>query len=92
MLDEDTKTQSLRRLKLAKGQLEGVERMIENEKYCIDIINQLSAVRNALEKVSLILMKQHISTCLVDSVRGGDEERQEKKLDELMETVYKFIT
>ncbi len=92
MLDEDTKTQSLRRLKLAKGQLEGVERMIENEKYCIDIINQLSAVRNALEKVSLILMKQHISTCLVDSVREGDEERQEKKLDELMETVYKFIT
>ncbi len=92
MLDEDTKTQSLRRLKLAKGQLEGVERMIANEKYCIDIINQLSAVRNALEKVSLILMKQHISTCLVDSVREGDEERQEKKLDELMETVYKFIT
>ncbi len=92
MIDEKTKKQALRRLRLAKGQLEGIERMIDSDKYCIDIINQLSAVRNALEKVSLMVMKQHIATCLVDSVREGDKERQEKKLDELMETLYKFVT
>lgn len=92
MLDENTKKVSHRRLRLIKGQIEGIERMIENEKYCIDIINQLNAVRNALEKVSLMIMKRHIESCLVDSIETGDERRKEKRIKELMETVYKFVT
>lgn len=92
MIDQKTKETTQRRLKLIKGQIAGIERMIENEKYCIDIINQLSAVRNALEKVSLLIMKRHIETCVVDSVEAGDAETTNKKIEELMQTLYKFVT
>ncbi|MFQ5706327.1 MAG: metal-sensitive transcriptional regulator [bacterium] len=92
MVDEKTKRDSSRRLRLIKGQIEGVERMIQNEKYCIDIINQLSAVRNALEKVSLMIMKRHIESCVAESIQLGDERQKEQKINELMETVYKFVT
>jgi DNA-binding FrmR family transcriptional regulator len=92
MIDENTKMASQRRLKLIKGQIEGIERMIASEKYCIDIINQLAAVRNALEKVSLMIMKRHIESCLVESIELGDKTKKDQKIDELMETVYKFVT
>ncbi len=92
MIDEKTKRAAERRLRLIKGQLEGVERMIENEKYCIDIINQLWAVRNALEKVSVLIMKRHIESCVAESIQTGDERKKEQKINELMETVYKFVT
>ncbi|MFQ5605491.1 MAG: metal-sensitive transcriptional regulator [bacterium] len=92
MIDEKTKQASSRRLKLIKGQIEGIERMITHEKYCIDIINQLSAVRNALEKVSLMIMKRHIESCLVESIELGDETKKNQKIEELMQTVYKFVT
>ncbi len=92
MIDEKTKMASQRRLKLIKGQIEGIDRMIADEKYCIDIINQLAAVRNALEKVSLMIMKRHIESCLVESIELGDKTKKDQKIDELMETVYKFVT
>ncbi len=92
MVDEKTKREAGRRLRLIQGQIRGVERMIEGEKYCIDIINQLSAVRNALEKVSLLIMKRHIESCVAESIEEGDEKRKQQKIDELMETVYKFVT
>ncbi|KAA3618066.1 MAG: metal-sensitive transcriptional regulator [Calditrichaeota bacterium] len=92
MINEETKQAASRRLKLIKGQIAGIERMIDNEKYCIDIINQLSAVRNALEKVSLIIMKRHIESCVISSSESPDAKRQEQKMDELMQTLYKFIT
>lgn len=92
MIDENTKRASQRRLKLIKGQIEGIERMILDEKYCIDIINQVTAVRNALEKVSLLLMKRHIESCVADSITADDSKRKDRRINELMETVYKFVT
>jgi len=92
MIDQKTKIDTGRRLKRIKGQIEGVERMIENEKYCIDIINQITAARNALEKVSLVLMKRHMESCIADSIQSGDEKSKSQKLDELMKTLYKFVT
>lgn len=92
MINEETKKDTTRRLKLIKGQIAGIERMIDEEKYCIDIINQLSAVRNALEKVSLIIMKRHIESCIISGAETNDHKKQEQKMDELMQTLYKFIT
>lgn len=92
MINQETKHAASRRLKLIKGQIAGIERMIENEKYCIDIINQLSAVRNALEKVSLLIMKRHIESCIVSSAEADDTKQLDKKMDELMQTLYKFVT
>lgn len=84
MIDEKTKKETQRRLKLIRGQLDGIERMIEAEKYCIDIVNQLTAVRNALEKVSLLVIKRHIESCVAHSIEAGDDARKEQRLDELM--------
>ena len=92
MIDDQTKRATTRRLKLIRGQLDGIERMITQEKYCIDIINQITAVRNALEKVSLLVMKRHIESCVADSIEVGDERKKNQKIDELMETLYKFVT
>ena len=92
MIDDQTKKSTTRRLKLIRGQLDGIERMIDQEKYCIDIINQITAVRNALEKVSLLVMKRHIESCVADSIEVGDEKKKAQKIDELMETLYKFVT
>ncbi len=92
MINEETKKAASRRLNLIKGQISGIERMIAEEKYCIDIINQLSAVRNALEKVSLIIMKRHIESCIISGAETADPKKQTQKMDELMKTLYKFIT
>ena len=92
MIDEQTKKAATRRLKLIRGQIDGIERMVDQEKYCIDIINQITAVRNALEKVSLLVMKRHIESCVADSIEIGDVKKKNQKIDELMETLYKFVT
>lgn len=92
MIDEKTKNDAERRLKLIRGQLDGIHRMVEQEKYCIDIINQITAARNALEKVSLLVMKRHIESCVAESIKVGDVTKKEQKIDELMATLYKFVT
>ena len=91
MIDEATKQQASKRLKLIKGQVEGVERMVDQEKYCIDIINQISAVNNALERVSLIVMKRHIESCLADSLQTNQTRQRNRKIDELIDSIYKFV-
>jgi len=91
MINEETKRNAGQRLRRIKGQIEGIERMIDSEKYCIDIINQITAVKNALEKVSLMVMQRHIDSCLADATTQGDEKSKDQKIEELMDTVYKFV-
>lgn len=87
MLNEEVKKQSVTRLKKIEGQIKGIERMIEEEKYCIDIINQISAAGKALNGVAKIIMKRHVESCVTTAIQKG-EGRQ--KIDELIETVYKY--
>lgn len=87
MLNEEVKKQSITRLKKIEGQIKGIERMIEEEKYCIDIINQISAAGKALNGVAKIIMKRHVESCVTTAIQKG-EGRQ--KIDELIETVYKY--
>lgn len=88
MLNEEVQKDCLARLNKIEGQIKGIKKMVEIPKYCIDIINQITAVKRALEQVSLIIMKRHIESCVTDSIKaqGGKE-----KIEELMETIYKFI-
>ncbi len=72
------KDDHLKRLKRIEGQTRGIQRMVEGEKYCIDILTQISAVTKALQAVSLALLEEHLSHCVVDAARQGDEEAQEK--------------
>jgi CsoR family transcriptional regulator, copper-sensing transcriptional repressor len=75
-----TKDQLLKRLRRIEGQVGGIERMVEDDRYCIDVLTQISAVQAALDKVALGLMDDHARHCVV----GGPDSKQEERTDELM--------
>ena len=68
----------LKRLRRIEGQARGLQRMVEDEKYCIDILTQVSAMTSALHSFSLGLLEEHMNHCVVDAARAGDEEAKEK--------------
>ena len=68
----------VRRLRRIEGQARGLQRMVEEEKYCIDILTQIAAMTKALHAVSLGLLEEHMNHCVVDAARAGDREAQEK--------------
>ena len=68
----------LKRLRRIEGQARGLQRMVEDEKYCIDILTQVSAVTSALQSVALGLLEEHMSHCVVDAARAGGREADEK--------------
>jgi CsoR family transcriptional regulator, copper-sensing transcriptional repressor len=81
------KDQLLKRLARVKGQVAGVERMIEEDRYCIDVLTQIAAVEAALDKVALGLLDDHARHCVI----GGDPELQEARTHELMAAVGRFM-
>lgn len=76
----------LRRLKIIEGQIRGLQEMIASEKYCIDVITQTSAVKQALSSIEDVLMEDHLSTCVVQQIKKG----QEKKAIEEILKVYRL--
>jgi DNA-binding FrmR family transcriptional regulator len=68
----------LRRLRRIEGQARGLQRMVEDEKYCIDILTQVSAMTSALQSVALGLLEEHLSHCVVEAARAGGREADEK--------------
>jgi len=88
MINEETKKHILPRLRKIEGQIKGIHKMIEKERYCIDIINQVTAAQRALDQVSLKVMQCHIESCVTDAIRSDESG---PVVGELMETIYKFI-
>lgn len=84
-IDEKVKNDVTLRLKRANGHLNAVIKMVENQEYCINVINQLKAVQSALEKASQVVLKNHLETCVTDAIKDGDAERV---INELLE-IYK---
>lgn len=74
---------ALKRIKTVIGHLHGVERMIENEAYCIDIIRQIQAVQGALNKVLEMILEEHMHSCLITAIRSEDVDEREKVLREI---------
>ena len=72
------KDDHLKRLRRIEGQARGLQRMVEDEKYCIDILTQVSAMTKALQAFSLALLEEHMNHCMVDAARAGDDEAREK--------------
>lgn len=87
MVNEETKKDASDRLKRVEGQVRGIAKMVENEKYCIDIINQITAAEKALNGVSKIIMKRHVESCVTEAIRKG---QGQEKINELIETLYKY--
>jgi DNA-binding FrmR family transcriptional regulator len=78
----------LPRLRRIEGQIRGIGRMVEERRYCIDIIQQLTAARKALDHVSLKIMNGHINTCVSESIRRREGAA---KINELMQTINRFV-
>lgn len=68
----------LKRLRRIEGQIRGLQRMVEEDKYCIDILTQVSAATKALQSFSLELLDEHLSSCVVDAAKSGGREAQDK--------------
>jgi DNA-binding FrmR family transcriptional regulator len=82
-MEDATKKKTIRRLQIIEGHVRAVQRMVENDDYCIDVIQQINAVQSALSKVSQVVLEQHLSHCVTEAVRGGDANRREKVLAEI---------
>jgi DNA-binding FrmR family transcriptional regulator len=85
----DDKEALLRRLSRVEGQVRGVQRMVADEAYCVDVLTQIAAVTRALENVSLKLLTDHTNHCVRDAVEAGGAEADEK-VDELLAAVERF--
>jgi len=73
----------IKRLKNIEGHVKGIEQMVENDTYCIDVIRQIHAVQAALEKVSGIILDSHLHSCLITAVRGENPDERERVLNEI---------
>jgi DNA-binding FrmR family transcriptional regulator len=85
---EMNKPSLIARLKRIEGQVRGLERMVDEDRYCIDVLTQVNAARAALEKVGLILLNGHVNHCVAGAMRSGDPG---DKLRELSEAVERFV-
>ena len=84
-MDRDNKPKLVNRLNRIEGQVRGVARMVEEDRYCIDILTQISAMKAAISKVENELLKTHLEHCVVGAMASGDEAERRKKADELIE-------
>ena len=84
MADETT-TDLLNRLKSIEGHVRGIERMVEENAYCIDVTNQIMAVQRALQKVNSLVLDRHLHTCVTTAIRGDDPEARECVIGEIMD-------
>jgi DNA-binding FrmR family transcriptional regulator len=83
-MSDETTTNILNRLKSIEGHVRGVERMVENGDYCIDIVNQILAVQRALQKVNSMVLDRHLHTCVTTAIRGNEPDERERVIGEIM--------
>jgi CsoR family transcriptional regulator, copper-sensing transcriptional repressor len=90
MMDQRQKEKVSARLRRIEGQVAGIRKMVEEDRYCVDILTQTSAVVSALRGVEDLVMQNHLNTCVVDAIRSEDETDKEQKLQEVMDVIGKF--
>jgi len=83
-------TGELARLRRIEGQVRGILRMVEEERYCVDILTQLRAVRAALKRVEDSVLREHVEHCVAQALRSGSAAEQRGKVDELLEVLGRF--
>jgi DNA-binding FrmR family transcriptional regulator len=74
-------------LRRIEGQVRGIQKMIEDRKYCIEILNQLAAVRGALARVEEKILGKHFRNCVTEAIRGNSEKEKQQKLDEILRLI-----
>jgi DNA-binding FrmR family transcriptional regulator len=80
----------VKRLHRIEGQVRGVEKMVEGDRYCIDILTQIAAVNTALESLAFKILDEHVRHCVAGALASGDEDDAHVKIEELLEAVQRF--
>ena len=86
-MERENKDKLLNRLNRIEGQVRGVARMVEEDRYCIDIVTQISAVRAALRKAEEEILREHVAHCVEHAIASGDKGDQRRKVAELMDVM-----
>lgn len=86
-MQNDTKAKCLKRLSRIEGQVRGLARMVEEDRYCIDVITQVAAVRAALKRVEEQVLEDHMGHCVEHAIRSGDPDEQRRKVAELLDVL-----
>ena len=84
---QDAKESALKRLQRIEGQVRGLIRMVEEDRYCIDVVTQISAARAALRKVEEEVLHDHVAHCVENAISSGNKAEQRRKVAELMEVL-----
>jgi DNA-binding FrmR family transcriptional regulator len=86
-MQKATRDSVLRRLSRIEGQVRGLSGMVENDRYCVDVVTQIAAVRAALHKVEEEILRDHVAHCVAGAFASGDLREQQKKIEELLATI-----
>jgi CsoR family transcriptional regulator, copper-sensing transcriptional repressor len=86
----DDKEALIKRLHRIEGQVRGIERMVADDRYCIDILTQVGAVSTALESLAFRVLDQHVQHCVAGALASGDEDAAKEKTQELLQAVHRF--
>lgn len=84
-MDDETRADAVHRLKSVAGHVNGIVRMLEEDRYCIDVIKQIQAIQTALARVNESILDAHMRTCVTTAIRGDDVEERERLLSEVIE-------
>lgn len=86
-MQSDTKSAVLKRLKRVAGQVGGIGRMVKDDRYCIDVVTQISAVRAALRRIEEEVLNDHVGHCVAAAIKSDNRDEQRRKVSELMEVI-----
>ncbi|RBP40635.1 metal-sensing transcriptional repressor [Garciella nitratireducens] len=89
-MNEEQK-EALKILKISKGQIEAAIKMMEEDRYCIEVSNQIMATQSLLKKANLLILKQHMNHCVIEAFKHDDEQEKQEKLDEIITILSKII-
>ncbi len=84
-MEDEHRQKVLNRLKSIEGHIRGIERMVEEDTYCIDVVRQTIAVQRAIDKVNALIMQNHLQECVTTAIQGPDAKRRQKVLGEIVE-------
>jgi DNA-binding FrmR family transcriptional regulator len=90
-VDAAIKERNLKRLRRVEGQVRGLQKMIDEDRYCADILTQISSVHEALRSVGRELVRNHLMHCATDAIRGGDVNEAAEMYDEIIDMMYKHV-
>lgn len=90
-LSEEYEQDVLQRLRRIEGQVRGLQRMVDEDRYCGDVLHQITSVQRALRAVGEVITRNHLETCVTEAIRSGDREAAEHSYDEIMNLLYKQL-